>query len=90
MSLANIARTSDGALNRAIGRALVEGGYASTADIEKDLGTELSYQSDLYVVRESGPVRLEIMWRSTTGRAEIANYVLMKLGNYGKAIGLLG
>jgi DNA (cytosine-5)-methyltransferase 1 len=29
------------------------------------------------------------MWRSKTGRADIANYVLAKLGNYGRAIGLL-
>jgi DNA (cytosine-5)-methyltransferase 1 len=41
-------------------------------------------------VAEGGPIRIEIMWRSTTSRADIANYVLSKLGNYGKAIGLLG
>jgi hypothetical protein len=31
-----------------------------------------------------------MMWRKQTGRAEIANYTLTKLNNYGKAIGLLG
>jgi hypothetical protein len=30
-----------------------------------------------------------VMWRKSTGRAEIANYVLTKLYNYGRAIGLL-
>jgi hypothetical protein len=35
------------------------------------------------------PIRLEVMWRGSTGRAAIANYALGKLGNYGRAIGLL-
>jgi hypothetical protein len=34
-------------------------------------------------------VRLELMWRSKTGRAEIANYTLTKLYNYGRAIDFL-
>lgn len=29
------------------------------------------------------------MWRARTSRAEIANYVLTKLYNYGRAIGFL-
>ena len=58
-------------------------------EVEKDLGTELKFTSDLYCMRSGEPIRLEIMWRTNTGRAAIANYVLGKLGNYGKAIGLL-
>ena len=87
--LARIARSDDGSLNRALGRALVAGGYAESFETEKDLGTELSYLSDLFLDRESGPIRVEVMWRTETSRAEIANYVLGKLGKYGKAIGLL-
>jgi hypothetical protein len=30
-----------------------------------------------------------LMWRTKAGRADIANCVLIKLGNYGRAIGLL-
>jgi hypothetical protein len=59
-------------------------------ETERGLGTELNFTSDIYCIRPGGePIRLEVMWRSTTGRATIANYVLMKLGNYGKAIRLL-
>ncbi len=87
--LANIARTNDGLCNRALGRALQETALISSFDIEKPLGTDLSYISDLAVMRLGEPVRIEVMWRSTTGRADIANYVLTKLGNYGRGIGLL-
>jgi hypothetical protein len=46
-------------------------------------------RSDLYVLRGDERIRLESMWRSKAGRADIANYVLTKLGLYSKAIGLL-
>jgi hypothetical protein len=88
-NLAKIARSDDGILNRAIGTALVQSGLAESAETERELGTPLKYVSDLYVLSEGGPVRIEVMWRSTTSRAEIANYVLSKLGNYARAIGLL-
>jgi hypothetical protein len=88
--LAEIARTKDAVCNRALGAALQSLGLIESFETERSLGTELSFTSDLYCVRPGGePIRLEVMWRSTTGRATIANYVLMKLGNYGKAIGLL-
>jgi DNA (cytosine-5)-methyltransferase 1 len=88
--LANIARTNDGACNQAFGAGLVDISLIEAFETEKPLGTELSFTSDLYCVGPSDPVRIEIMWRSTTSRADIANYVLGKLGNYGRAIGLLG
>ena len=88
-SLAGIARTNDGAINRALGAALVRAGLVDAFEAERDLGTELTYVSDLYLVKGGDPIRLEIMWRSKAGRADIANYVLGKLGNYGHAIGLL-
>jgi DNA (cytosine-5)-methyltransferase 1 len=87
--LARIARTDDGLLNRAIGEALVSAGLAQAYETEKPLGTALRYDSDLFVMRNDEPIRIEVMWRTTTGRAEIANYVLTKLGNYAKAIGLI-
>lgn len=88
-SLAKIARTNDSAINRAIGSGLVDLGLIDDFDIERDLGTSLTFTSDLYCKRGNEPIRIEVMWRSTTSRAEIANYVLTKLGNYGRAIGLL-
>lgn len=88
-NLADIARSHDAALNRAIGRGLFENGYIETFEAEKDLGTDYAVKSDLCVVRRSEPIRLESMWRSRAGRADIANYVLSKLGLYAKAIGLL-
>jgi len=87
--LARIARSDDGLLNRAIGKALVASGLVESYETERPLGTTLRFDSDLYVVRNGEAIRIEVMWRSTTGRAEIANYVLTKLGNYAKAIGLI-
>jgi len=87
--LAKIARTRDVVLNRALGTALKAADLIDDFEVERDLGTELTYTSDLYVVKAGEPIRLEVMWRSKAGRADLANYVLTKLGNYGKAIGLL-
>lgn len=87
--LARIARNDDGLLNRAIGESLVEAGLVDSYETEKKLGKSPSYDSDLYVLRDGQPIRIEVMWRTKTGRAEVANYTLTKLGNYAKAIGLL-
>ncbi|WP_329541116.1 hypothetical protein [Streptomyces sp. NBC_01358] len=87
--LAQIASKKDGLLNRAIGTGLQSVGLIDSFSTERELGTEYKYYSDLYCERPEGPIRLEMMWRKSTGRAEIANYVLSKLGKYGKAIGLL-
>jgi DNA (cytosine-5)-methyltransferase 1 len=88
-SLAEIARTNDGACNRAIGEALVDVGLVESMEAEKPIGTGQTFFSDLYVLKAGEPIRLEVMWRTKAGRADIANYVLMKLGNYGRTIGLL-
>lgn len=88
--LADIASASDPLLNGAIGRALQGGGYITSFATEKDLGTGLSRRTDVACqAADLGVVRLEIMWRQKAGRAEIANYVLTKLFNYGRAIGFL-
>ena len=89
-NLAQIARDSDGLLNKAFGSGLREVGLISGFETERTLGTALKFASNLYCVPMSGgSIRLEFMWRTRAGRADIANYVLTKLGNYGKAIGLL-
>jgi len=55
-----------------------------------DLGTGLSRQTDLLCQTDKlGVVRLEVIWRAKAGRADIANYTLGKLYDYGRAIGLL-
>jgi DNA (cytosine-5)-methyltransferase 1 len=87
--LAKIAQSNDGAINRAIGAALVASSMATSFETERELGTDLKYLSDIYITAGAQPIRIEVMWRSTTGRAQIANYVLTKLGAYGKAISFL-
>ena len=87
--LAEIASTNDGLLNGAVGRALVAAELITEFDLEKDLAGRLTRYTDIYCRTNTiGTVRLEVMWRATTSRAEIANYALTKLYNYGKAIGL--
>lgn len=87
--VAAIARQNDGLLNNALGQALVQAGLIDSFETEIDLGTSLTYKSDLYCLQGATPIRLEVMWRQKTSRAEIANYVLGKLRNYGRAIGLI-
>ncbi|MGW5053151.1 hypothetical protein [Actinokineospora sp. NPDC004072] len=89
IKLAEIAQTNDGLLNAAFGRALQEASLIDAFTTEKPLGTKPDFLSDVYCERAEGPVRLEMMWRKETSRAGIANYVLGKLNNYGKGIGLL-
>jgi hypothetical protein len=88
-SLATIARSNDIACNRAIAEALKQGGFITGYEIEKDLGSGLTRRTDIYCETGADPIRIEVMWRSDTSRADIAMYVLGKLRNYGRAIGLL-
>lgn len=89
LALANIASKNDGLLNRAVGEALVDAGLIDSYELEEPLGTTPKYFTDLLIKKGSERIRIEFMWRSTTGRADISNYVLGKLANYAKAIGLL-
>ncbi len=89
-NLAEIARRYDGLLNRALGTALKSTGLILDFETERSFGADPRYVTDLYCVRADGPLRIEVMWRTAVGRADIANYVLTKLGNYGRAIGLVG
>lgn len=87
--LARIAQLNDGLLNRAVADALIAGKLAAAYELEKKIGSTIKFYTDIALERGSESVRVEVMWRKTTSRAEIANYVLVKLGNYAKAIGLL-
>lgn len=87
--LARIAQANDGLLNKAIGDAVIAAGYADSYTLEKVIGTGVKFYTDIALQRGTESVRIEVMWRKSTSRAEIANYVLTKLGNYAKAIGLL-
>jgi hypothetical protein len=87
--LADIARNNDAALNRAIGTALLDNGYIDGFETEKALGTNYVVKSDLQVAQGMERIRLEAMWRTKAGRADIANYVLTKLGLYSRAVGLM-
>ena len=89
LSLAAIASKNDGLLNRAIGEALVNAGLVDSYVLEAPLGTTQKYYTDLLVRKDNEVIRIEFMWRTTTGRAEISNYVLTKLANYAKSIRLM-
>jgi DNA (cytosine-5)-methyltransferase 1 len=84
--LATIASSNDVSLNRCFGEALKEAGVITDYQLEQDIGNGLTRRTDILVHTTSGPIRLEMMWRRKTGRAEIANYVLTKLYNYGRAV----
>lgn len=88
--LAAIAQKNDGLLNEALAASVVAAGLAESYELEKELKGGVKYYSDIALSRQDGEsIRIEVMWRKETSRAEIANYVLGKLGNYAKAIGLL-
>lgn len=87
--LAEIAQNSDTLLNDALGRALVEAGLINSFELEKDFGSGLTRRTDILAQTATTPIRIEVMWRRKAGRADIANYTLSKLSNYGKAIGYL-
>ncbi len=87
--LTNIASTNDVQLNRAIADCLKDLGIITDYEVEKDFGTGMTRRTDIVATTPNSTIRLEMMWRKKTGRAEVANYVLGKLYNYGKAIGYL-
>ncbi len=87
--LAEIASSNDAALNRALGNSFLDAGLIQSFKVEQDFGTGMTRRTDILAETASGPVRLEVMWRKVTSRAEIANYTLTKVSNYGRAIGFL-
>ena len=81
---------NDQALNAALGRAIVANIPDTEFQIEVEIGDGLIRRTDIVIRRKgSDPIRLEVMWRRKTSRAEISNYVLTKIYNYGRALGFL-
>ncbi|WP_284876629.1 hypothetical protein [Brevundimonas sp. MEB006b] len=87
--LAAIASSNDVAVNRAVGTALQHAGLVTSFQVEQDFGKGLTRRTDILAQTDAGPLRIELMWRSSSGRSEIANYTLTKLANYGRALGYL-
>ncbi len=77
------------ALNRTFGLALQSLGLVRAVRAEVPVGGGQTRSSDLVCETDEASVRIEFMWRSKATSGEIACYVLEKLQNYGKAIGLL-
>ena len=88
--LADIASTNDRELNSCIGRALQAAGLILSFQTERDFGSGLTRRTDIVCETKKGTVRLEVMWRKKTGRADVANYTLTKVNNYARAIGFIG
>lgn len=87
--LLEISETNDRLLNDAFGRALLDNGYIDDYLTEQNFGNGLTRRTDLLCKVEGIELRLEFMWRKKTSKAEIANYTLTKLNNYGRAMGFL-
>ena len=87
--LLSIAESNDSLLNKTFGEAFKANQYIEMYDIEQDFGTGLTRRTDLLCVKSGENLRLEFMWRRKTSKAEISNYVLTKLYNYSKALGLI-
>lgn len=88
--IATIARSNDRLLNQTIGEALKVNKYVDSFDLEVSFKGTTNLRTDLVCHHQKlGVVRMEMMWRDSTSRAEIANYVLTKLYYYGRSIGYL-
>jgi DNA (cytosine-5)-methyltransferase 1 len=87
--LLEISETNDRLLNDAFGRALLDNGYIDEYSTEQNFGNGLTRRTDLLCKVNGNELRLEFMWRKNTSKAEIANYTLTKLNNYGRAIGFI-
>lgn len=87
--LMSFASQSDIPLNRAFAEGLKASGLITDYHLEQDFGNGLSRRTDILATTHDGSIRLEMMWRKETSKAEMANYTLTKLFNYGKALGFL-
>ncbi len=87
IKLAQIASRNDVALNRTLAAALMEANLVASAATEQEFGAAFKVRSDILAHSGAGSLRLELMWRKSTSRGDIARYVLNKISNYGKAMG---
>jgi len=85
--ISSIAANNDQLLNKAFAEVLQISNLISSYKLEQNLGNGLTRRTDILCNTNNDQLRIEMMWRKKTGRGEIANYVLTKLFNYGKAIG---
>lgn len=88
-NLSLLASQNDRPLNRAIAEGLKTAGLIDGYEVEQDFGSGLTRRTDIVVTRDKEKIRLEMMWRKITSKADMANYMLTKLYNYGRAIGYL-
>ncbi|MHC5739837.1 hypothetical protein, partial [Nostoc sp.] len=72
-----------------IGIGLKNYGLIKSFSTEVKLGRKRTIISDLLCQTDSEVIRLEIMWSKWASSSDIANYVLKKIYNYGRAIELL-
>ena len=86
--LCEIASKDDGAINHAIAEALKASALISSYQLEAALA-DVRFSDILASAFDLGPIRIEMMWRRSAGRADIANYSLGKINAYAKAIGLI-
>lgn len=87
--LLSITQKNDTLVNKTIGEALVNCGLVNRFECEKDFGNGLTRRTDIVCYTDDEIVRLEVMWREAVGKADIANYTLIKIYNYGKALGFI-
>ena len=87
--LTDIASKNDRILNATFGEALKCQGIIDEYKLEQNFGEGLTRRTDLLCKIGSENLRLEFMWRKKTSKAEISNYTLTKIYNYGKALGFL-
>ena len=87
--LTGFASQNDIPLNRAFAEGLKASGLISDYKLEDDFGSGLTRKTDILASTSSGNIRIEMMWRKETSKADMANYTLTKLFNYGRALGYL-
>ena len=87
--LTDIASSNDRILNNTFGKALMDIGIIDEFKLEENFGNGLTRRTDLVCKIGAETLRLEFMWRKKTSKAEISNYTLTKIYNYGKALGFL-
>jgi energy-coupling factor transporter ATP-binding protein EcfA2 len=87
--ISEIAQKNDVLLNKTFGKALQKHGLINSFKTEATFGKKRIIKSDLLCQIDSETIRLELMWTKWASSADIANYVLKKIHNYGRAIEFL-
>lgn len=88
-NILKITQNNDRIANEELGKILEENELVYSSRPEQSFGLNYSVRTDLLCGIEGNYLRLEMMWRTSTTRGEIANYVLQKLLNYASAMGII-